>query len=69
MKKITNSIIGVIFIMTIPSIMACHQSTRVEKDVVVGPEGSVSQETTVDKEVTTGIEDKDIKVETKVDTH
>lgn len=67
MKKVKISAIGIIFILTASLSTGCHKSTKVEKDVVIGPEGLVSQQTTVDREVTTGINDKDIKVETKVD--
>ncbi len=65
MKNAKVSIISLIFILTAFT-TACHKSTKVEKDVVIGPGGTVS-DTKVDREVTTGIEDKDIKVETKVD--
>lgn len=67
MKKLRGLLFGVIFILTTSFSTACHTSTKVEKDVVIGPEGTVTQETTVDREVKTGIEDKDIKVETKID--
>lgn len=46
---------------------ACNRTTKIEREVEVGPNGSVSQQTTVDKEISTGINTGDVKVETSVD--
>lgn len=67
MKTVKVSVLGVLFVITASFMTACHKTTKVEREVVVGPGSSVTQDTTVDKEVTTGIKDGDVKVETKVD--
>lgn len=45
----------------------CNRSTRVEKETNIGPNGEVSQQTTVDKNVSTSVDTTNgVEVETKV---
>jgi len=70
MNKIKLTIISLSsFVMLTVYTVACTQETKVEKNVEVNPGDSVTQQTTVDKEVTTGVKDSDVTVDTKVDTN
>jgi hypothetical protein len=66
MKKPRISILSVIIIAASIN-LSCHRSTSVEKNVVVDPNGNITQDTKVDKEINTKIEDEDVKVESKID--
>lgn len=61
------SLLSLVIVMTTSFATACNKTTKIEREVEIGPGGSVSQKTTVDKEVKTGIKDGEVEVETKVD--
>lgn len=62
MKKITISLISVLLVA---SLGACNKTTKVEKEVTINPDSSVTDSTRVEKEVTTEVKVDDVEVKTE----
>lgn len=62
MKRLTISLVSVLLVA---SLGACNRTTKVEKEVTINPDSSVTDTTKVDKEVTTEIKVDDVEVKTE----